>query len=224
MRAWYLTTFLMVFLSWHIKTMRCWVHTPGLMTATVVAFCVRWVHISVDDTADTATNVHLMYVKCLELLQRRATKFIVNDTSMDYRNRLIHLKLLPLMMELEIADIIFFIKSVRYPSDHFNIFDFVQFSAHHTRSSSNCKLKHTVSRNYNEKIFYFNRIPQLWNSLPPLDISLPLSSFKSKLHNYFWDNFISYFNPNDECSYHYLCLCYKCSSLPVNMHFSSNSF
>ena len=32
---------------------------------------------------------------------------------------LIHLKLLPLMMELEIADIIFFIKSVRYPSDHF---------------------------------------------------------------------------------------------------------
>jgi hypothetical protein len=159
-------------------------------------------------------------VKCLELLQRRATKFIVNDTSMDYRNRLIHLKLLPLMMELEIADIIFFIKSVRYTSDHF---DFVQFSAHHTCSSSNFKLKHTVSRNYNEKIFYFNRIPPLWDSLPPLDISLHLSSIKSKLHNYFWDHFISHFNPNNECSYHYLCLCYKCSSLPVNMHFSSNS-
>ena len=79
-------------------------------------------------------------VKCLELLQRRATKFIVNDTSMDYRNCLIHLKLLPLMMELENADIIFFVKSVRYSSDHFNIFDFVHFSAHHTRSSSNFKL------------------------------------------------------------------------------------
>ena len=64
---------------------------------------------------------------------------------------LIHLKLLPLIMELEIADMILFIKSVRYPSDHFNIFDFVQFSAHHTRSSSNFKLKHTVSTNYNEK-------------------------------------------------------------------------
>ena len=162
-------------------------------------------------------------VKCLELLQRRATKFIVNNTSMDYRN---HLKLLPLMMELEIADIIFFIKSVRYPSDIFNIFDFVQFSAHHIRSSSSFKLKHTVSMQElytKKKTFYFGRIPRLWNSLPPLDISLPLSSIKLKLHNYFWDHFISHFDPNDECSYHYLCLCYKCSSLLVNMHFSSNS-
>ena len=52
----------------------------------------------------------LVDVKAIELFQRRATKFIVNDTSMDYRNRLIHLKLLPLMMELEIADVMFLIK------------------------------------------------------------------------------------------------------------------
>ena len=31
----------------------------------------------------------------------------MNDTSSDYRNRLIHLHLLPLMMEFEIADIMF---------------------------------------------------------------------------------------------------------------------
>ena len=37
----------------------------------------------------------LVDVKAIELVKRRATKFIVNDTSMDYRNRVIHLKLLP---------------------------------------------------------------------------------------------------------------------------------
>ena len=46
-------------------------------------------------------------VKSLELVQRRATKFIMNNSILDYRNRLIHLNLLPLMMELELADIIF---------------------------------------------------------------------------------------------------------------------
>ena len=55
----------------------------------------------------------LVDVKAIELVQRRATKFIVNDTSMDYRNRLIHLKLLPLMMELVIADIMFLINPRR---------------------------------------------------------------------------------------------------------------
>ena len=96
----------------------------------------------------------LVDVKAIELVQRRATKFIVNDTSMDYRNRLIHLKLLPLMMELEIADIMFLIKSMRSPTDHFNIYNFVEFSSRPTRSCSNFKLKHSISRTKMEGNFY----------------------------------------------------------------------
>ena len=46
-------------------------------------------------------------IKRFESVQRRATKFIINDSSMDYKDRLIHLHLLPLMMEFEIADILF---------------------------------------------------------------------------------------------------------------------
>ena len=42
----------------------------------------------------------------------------------DYRNRLIHLNRLPLMMEFEIADVMFLI---RFPSDHFNINNSVEF-------------------------------------------------------------------------------------------------
>ena len=162
-------------------------------------------------------------VKCLELVQRRATRFITNYSTMDYRHRLIHLKLLPLMMELEIADILFFIKSIKGPTEHFNILDFVQFSTHQTRSSSNLKLKHSPSNNSLDKNFYFNRIPRLWNSVPSIDIDVPLSSIKLKLRSYFWDHFVSHFNPDNICSYHFLCLCHKCSVLPVNMQFGSLS-
>ena len=66
-------------------------------------------------------------IKCLEYVQRRATKFITNDYSLDYRNCLIHLNLLPLMMEFEIADIMLLVKTIKFPSNHFNICHFVQF-------------------------------------------------------------------------------------------------
>ena len=45
-------------------------------------------------------------IKCLEDVQRRSTKFILRDSSLSYRDRLLKLNLLPLMMEFEISDII----------------------------------------------------------------------------------------------------------------------
>ena len=58
----------------------------------------------------------LVDVRSLETVQRRATKFIINNPSMDYRDRLIRLEMLLLMMEYEIADIMFLIKSMKSPS------------------------------------------------------------------------------------------------------------
>ena len=161
-------------------------------------------------------------IKCLELVQRRATKFIFKGTDLDYRQRLIELHLLPLMMEFEIADIVFFIKSLKFPLDHFNIRDFTEFCDQSTRSSTYLKLKHSFSRNSDVKYHYFNRIPRLWNSLPSLDLNLSLSSLKSKIREIFWSHFISHFDPHNECSYHYLCPCYKCSKMPISMQFTSS--
>ena len=160
----------------------------------------------------------LMDIKSLELVQRRATKFITNYTPIDYRDRLIHLNLLPLMMELEIADVMFLVKSLKFPSDHFNICDYLQFCSRPTRACHNLKLKHSLCRSNLEHSFYFNRIPRLWNSLPPLSLHLSLSTIKSKLRRYFWDQFMSNFNPNNVCTYHYLCPCPKCSQLPIKMN------
>ena len=159
-------------------------------------------------------------IKRLESVQRRATKFVVNNSSMDYRERLIHLHLLPLMMEFEISDILFLVKSMKYPSNHFDIYSFIQVCNHTTRSSSYHKLRHSLSRNKTQSNFYFNCIPRLWNSIPFLDINLPLSSIKSLLRDHFWKHFISNFKPDKTCTYHYLCPCHNCSKLPVHMHFN----
>ena len=54
--------------------------------------------------------LQLKDMKPIESLQRRATKYILNDYTSDYRSRLIKLQLLPLSMLLELNDICFFCK------------------------------------------------------------------------------------------------------------------
>ena len=71
-------------------------------------------------------------IRALENVQRRATTFILNDHLTDYRQRLVSLNLLPLMMIFEINDIIFFIKCLKQPYKQSNILSFVTF----------CKLGH----------------------------------------------------------------------------------
>ena len=138
---------------------------------------------------------------------------------MDYRDRLIRLELLPLMMEYEIADIMFFIKSLKSPSSHFNIADFISFNVSNTRSSSYLKLHHSVCKTNIQGHFYFHRIPRLWNSLSLLDTSLSIPSIRARLRQHFWNHFVTNFDPNNLCSYHYLCPCLNCSKFPIKTQF-----
>ena len=157
-------------------------------------------------------------IKALENVQRCATKFILNSYDSNYRLRFHDLQLLPLMMVLEINDILFFIKSLKEPCDHFDISRFVTFCSGQTRSASYVKLKHVlVATNNSTRNFYFNRLPRLWNSLPPIDMSQ--STIKWKFYKHFWNHFTTNFDPDNVCSFHYLCPCAKCSSLPVSLNF-----
>ena len=67
-------------------------------------------------------------IKFLENVLRRATQYILSDISSDYRSRLISLNMLPLMMQFEFNDLIIFIQCIKYPSDYFNILDYVSFA------------------------------------------------------------------------------------------------
>ena len=163
---------------------------------------------------------YLKGIQSLENVQRRATKFITNDYTSCYKNRLINLHLSPLMMQLELNDILFLVVSIKNPTKSFNILDYVTFCSGSTRSSATLKLVHSFSRNNRVKHFYFNRLPRLWNSLPTIDIHQPISTIKHKLQLLFWNHFITHFSPNNPCSFHFICPCAKCSVLPIKYNFN----
>ena len=130
----------------------------------------------------------------LERVQKRATKYILNDYSSDYRSRLIALDLLPLMFELELQDIMFCIKSLKSTSGHFSIMEYISFNQNHTRSGDGNKMSHSRSHLNSSRHYYFNRLPRMWNALPTINLDL---STKRNLTKFFTDHFIRKFSSAD---------------------------
>ncbi len=62
-------------------------------------------------------------ITVIELVQQRATKYILSDYSSSYKARLITLKLLPLMMQFELNDVLFFVNCLKNPMSAFNIYE-----------------------------------------------------------------------------------------------------
>ena len=104
----------------------------------------------------------------------------------------------------------FFIKAFQQPSSHFNINHYITFSHANTRSSSTNKLHHVHTNNNCFCNFYFNRLPRLWNSLPPIDLTKSLSSIKTTIYNYLWNHFKQNFLSTNPCTFHYCCRCTNC--------------
>ena len=59
------------------------------------------------------------------------------------------------------------------------------------------KLQQTPCKEQQRQAILFNRLPYLWNSLPPIDCSSP-----QLLMDIFWDSFSTRFNPDNYCSIH----------------------
>ena len=120
-------------------------------------------------------------ITALEKVQRRATKFVLNDFTSDYKTRLTRLGLLPLMYYFEYLDITFLLTCLKEPDSNFPIFNYIKFSSSNTRSSNCSKLVIHKAKSNLSRHFYFNRVIQLWNFLPPFDLNLSLSTLKRNL-------------------------------------------
>ena len=57
----------------------------------------------------------------LERIQRRATKYILNNYDLSYKQRLEQLHILPLMYTYKLNDLMFLIKTLKFPPAHFDI-------------------------------------------------------------------------------------------------------
>ncbi len=71
-----------------------------------------------------------------------------------------------------------------------------------------------LSSSHLESHFYFNRIPKLWNRLPPLDLTLSPTSIKQVILKFLWSQFTQHFSSDNSCTYHFFCPCNKCSAIP----------
>ena len=124
------------------------------------------------------------------------------------------------MYFLEFLDVMFFVKCIKFPNQNFLVMKSVSFSNVNTRFSSFSELSHHYRRTRLSQHSYFCRLTWLWNSLPPVDLTLSFNTIKSTLRNYFIDYFISHFNSTNTCSYHIVCPCDKCSSRPIHTNFT----
>ena len=150
----------------------------------------------------------IQHILLLEKVQRRATKFILSNSSLDYKARLVSLHLLPLMSWLELADIMLLVKHIKYPDNRLRIFDHITFSTSRTRSSTYCKLSYRRSRTIKSRHFYFNRV-----------CSHSIMSIKKDIKGFLWSNFIYNFNSNFPCTFHCMCPCNKCMIIPLQTNF-----
>ena len=88
------------------------------------------------------------------------------------------------MYIFELANIMYFIKSLKTPTCNFNIVDYVTFSSSTIRSSSGSKLIHNFSSNNKVRSFYFNRLTQLWNSISIINLDLSINTIKNYFKQY----------------------------------------
>ena len=147
-----------------------------------------------------------------ECVQRRATKFILQDYQSDYKLWLTTLNILPLSLWFEYLDFLFLLKCLQHPPDHFNIFNFIQFVSSNTHSSSASKLKRILPHSSQNCIhfFYFNRVVRIWNSLPVINLSLSASTIKLKIKAFLWEYFLTEFDPSRTCTWFLCCPCQQC--------------
>ena len=119
----------------------------------------------------------------------------------------------------DLTDIIFFIKSIKFPSEKFNILDYVEFGSGHSYQISRCKIEaqDCTHKQYDELLFlsFTQTVEQYTNNL-----SNSLPAIKSKLKNYFWHHFIKNFDNNNFCTFFYLCPCSKCMKTPAPANYS----
>ena len=134
---------------------------------------------------------------------------------------MIKLELLPLMYTFDLFDIVFVLKSLKYPSPCFDIRNFITFSTNKTRSSIHGKLIHQISSNNSARNFFFSRIPRLWNALPLIDLSQSVATNRAKIIRFLWSHFTLNFRSDNPCTFQLVCPCSKCLNNPPPSNFNN---
>ena len=157
-------------------------------------------------------------MKLLEGVQRRATKYILNDYASDYKTRLKQTKLIPLNYYKEYRDLCFLYKCI-HGFYNINIFEFIRFqnySQQQTRlRSSQFVIQPNKCKTWKGDEFFFNRIAYSWNKLPSELKSIKCKNkdiwpFKNKLLEFYQLRTETVFQDDNPCTWVLCCRCPIC--------------
>ena len=164
-------------------------------------------------------------ITALESIQRKATNFITCNPKrpsphhIEYKERLIACKLLPLTYRREVYDIMFFIKSLRKLIPY-NILEYLSFQHDNiTRVTRNrvigLNLTYTLTRLETSAHFYPIRLAHLWNKLSvefrtKLISPLTIPTIKTLLNKHYYDKLVDHFETNNTCTWVTACRCTTC--------------
>lgn len=154
----------------------------------------------------------------LERVQRRATKYILNDYTSDYKIRLSKIGLIPLCYYFEIIDLCFFYKCIHgfYNLNLSNLIPFRDISVSITRSGQDSLLLQALPfRTETAAGFFSHRIVKLWNNLPQsirtiVCIDKKITPFRTKIHKYYFQKLSTHFDPDNTCTWVGVCRCASC--------------
>ena len=168
----------------------------------------------------TLVRIHLCYgseiwaaqttskdLLCLESVQRLATKYILQDFTSSYTNRLKKLKPLPISYWFEIKDIMFFYKC---KAGYYDLTVKDYSTNHHIRFSSTDSYRPNRCRTSSFRNLFFNRIVPLSNSLPEeIKSSLSIQSPKLILYNHYTQKVNACFDVNRPRTWKTFCTKYR---------------
>jgi len=157
-----------------------------------------------------------LYLRKVEGVQRRATKYICNDYELNYNDRLTHTNLLPLCYRRELFDILFLFKCFRnvYCTNISHVLN-VSRPTRSLRSTDQFQLVPRPCKTESFSFSYCSRIAVIWNNLP-LDIrqhmysNLTLQSVKKLLISYYRSRFSDTFTVDNLCTWTTTCRCSSC--------------
>ena len=147
-------------------------------------------------------------IALLDTVQKRATKWIVEDYTSNYKTRLKTLQIL-LMMVYELNDLAFFLKALQSPSHSFDILDHVSLCSCSLTHSNGTKLTQHSCHGDKHSHFYFNCLPQLWITLSHPNTNLAHPQVLLLFITTFKQHFISHFDSSNTRSYRFKCPCHN---------------
>ena len=158
-------------------------------------------------------------LQLIEGVQRRATKYILNDYASDYRSRLLQCNILPLSYQREFHDLCLIYKGL----NNFLKFNMAQIiplnnenpNIYTRNRQDTTRLPGRTFATETAANFYSNRVIKLWNNLPE-SIRLircntkKIKPFKNRLYIHFKNLLTTKFTTDNTCTWISHCRCAAC--------------